>query len=198
MLVEDVGSDIGRSVSVDHLGRCLCGRRQSARSMDDVRDAAPRHGTRRSGRSCKGMASNGELTLVGRVRGGEAGGVQERQREQPALHLHEQVGQHRQRLPAFDDVDDLRERLEEDFPLKRKAHLDPIPVPFLWMDINQKHGGGGARRIPGERGQPIHIISAPDRSMLEHVGELLQKPSQSSACPCTLFAYEWLDSSHPT
>ena len=35
-------------------------------------------------------------------------------RDLPALHVDQQVGQDRQRLPTFHDIDDLLQRLEQD------------------------------------------------------------------------------------
>src|SRR5690606_41222554 len=43
-------------------------------------------------------------------------------RQLPVRDLGQQVGQNRQRLPAFDDVDHLRERLQESFALQAETH----------------------------------------------------------------------------
>ena len=47
------------------------------------------------------------------------------QRQLAIPHLRQQVGQDRQGLPAFDHVDDLRQRLQQDFALQGEPHVDP-------------------------------------------------------------------------
>ena len=56
------------------------------------------------------------------------------QRQLAVLDLHQQVGQDRQGLPAFDDVDDLRQRLQEDFALQAETHADPLPLCLALKD----------------------------------------------------------------
>jgi len=47
------------------------------------------------------------------------------QRELAIAHPGQEVGQHRQGLPAFDHVDDLRQWLQQDFALQGEPHVDP-------------------------------------------------------------------------
>jgi hypothetical protein len=49
------------------------------------------------------------------------------EREQIAFDAGEQIGQDRQGLPAFDHVDDLSERLQEDFALQTETHVVRFP-----------------------------------------------------------------------
>ena len=56
------------------------------------------------------------------------------QRELPCAHLHQQVGENREGLPAFDDIDDLRQRLQEDFALQAETHAVRFPGSKLWKD----------------------------------------------------------------
>ena len=44
------------------------------------------------------------------------------QRELPVLHLHQEIRQYRQGLPAFDHVDHLGQGLEESFALQTETH----------------------------------------------------------------------------
>src|SRR5690606_3008398 len=77
------------------------------------------------------------------------------QRQLPALDLHQQVGEHRQGLPSFDDVDHLRKRLEEDFALQAEAHADPLCPGFEQLDksgtvvvlVSLKTGDNGANYL---------------------------------------------------
>ena len=60
--------------------------------------------------------------------------VRTRQRELTIAHLHQQVGENRKGLPAFDDIDDLRQRLQEDFALQAETHAVGFPGSKLWKD----------------------------------------------------------------
>jgi len=49
------------------------------------------------------------------------------QRELAALHLDQQVGEHRQGLPTLNDIDDLRQWLQEHFALQAETHSRTLP-----------------------------------------------------------------------
>src|SRR5690606_15006542 len=61
------------------------------------------------------------------------------QRQLAVLDQGQQVREHRQGLPAFDHVDDLRQRLEEGFSLQTETHAGGVPLALaLEMDKYRK------------------------------------------------------------
>ena len=61
------------------------------------------------------------------------------QRQQTALHLHQEIGQYRQGLSALDHVDDLGQRLQECFAVQTETHIDGRPYALALRKIlNQK------------------------------------------------------------
>ena len=45
------------------------------------------------------------------------------QRDAARIDVDQEVGQHRQRLPAFDDADDLLQTPQKGFPLNAESHV---------------------------------------------------------------------------
>ncbi|MNS89747.1 hypothetical protein D3C72_1237680 [compost metagenome] len=72
------------------------------------------------------------------------------QRQLAVLHLHQEIGQNRKGLAAFDHVDDLCQRLEKGFALQCETHVVPCPYALKKCGINQKLGGAGRARIAGK------------------------------------------------
>ena len=77
---------------------------------------------------------NGDLAVLRILRSGARNHLDFQvgagQRQLTAVDADQQVRQDRQGMPAFDHIDDLRQRLQQDFALQGKPHVDPSP---FWL-----------------------------------------------------------------